>query len=252
MQEMIRLGFPQEPERFRTAERAFGLQTRGDLSMEETFRVAGEQTRGLSLRLAVEYAMGHMAFMDGYGALTAFLRERETSLAIVSTAYTVTLHAMRHGSSTLPFSIRCNHLLFAHPDGRLLDEPELEEMVRAFIHDPGRRGDGVYDEVRATGQVVLGIRDEGDKARWALEMAASHGIAAHEVAHVGDTMGDSMGILGVARAGGLGIAFNYNRALEAFLREEGKRELEAGRILLVDPKDSRPNLEHVLPFLERG
>jgi hypothetical protein len=62
-------------------------------------------------------------------------------------------------------------------------------------------------------------------------------------------MGDSLGILGVARAGGLGIAFNYNRALEEFLRGEGRSELDAGRILLVDAKSPRANLQSVLPLL---
>ena len=252
MQEMIRLGFPGEPERFEKAKGAFGLQTQGLLSMDETFRIAGEQTRGLPLRAAIAYAVEHMFFVEGYGALTAFLKERRIALAIVSTGYTVTLHAMRYGTPTPPFLARCNRLLFSDPRGRVLDEPELEGLVRAYVQDPGRRGQFDYEGIRATGEVVLGIRDEAEKARVALEMAGSLGIPPNEVAHMGDTMGDSMGILRVALAGGLGIAFNYNEALEAFLRKEGRRELDAGRIVLVDPKGSGPDLEHVLPFLDRG
>ncbi len=251
MQEMIRLGFPGEPERFRTAERAFTLQTEGRLSMAETFLIAGEQTRGLPLRAAIAYAVEHMSFVDGYGAFTAFLKERQIGLAIVSTGYTVTLHAMRHTTVTPPFLARCNRLLFSDPSGWIPDEQELERLVRAYVQDPGRRGQFDYDGIRATGEVVLGIRDETEKARLALEMAGALGIPPHEVAHMGDTMGDSMGILGVARAGGLGIAFNYNEALGAFLQKEGRRELDAGRIVLVDPKGSGPGLERVLPFLER-
>jgi hypothetical protein len=50
----------------------------------------------------------------------------------------------------------------------------------------------------------------------------------------------------------MGIAFNYNRALETFLMEKGEEELRTGRIVLVDPKGGEANLEHVVGLLERG
>ena len=126
MQEMVRFAFPHDPQRYETAKKAFSLQTEGRLGMEETFQTAGEQTRGLSLRAAVDYALDHMAFMDGYGTFTKFLLKDQIHLAIISTGYSVTLYAMRHGTSTPPFHARCNRLLFSDPTGHTLSESELE------------------------------------------------------------------------------------------------------------------------------
>jgi phosphoserine phosphatase len=250
MQEMIRVGFPEEPVRYEKARAAFALQTEGRLSLAETFRIAGEQTRGLPLRIAIEYAMRQMPFMAGYRSLMSFVENHGIHLAIVSTGYTVTLHAIRYSTLAIPFHARCNRLVFAHSGGTVLGEEELESLVRQYIQRPGASSRGLYDSVRATGEVVLGIQDEGDKARLALDLARSLGVPFAHVAHMGDTMGDSEGILGVARAGGLGIAFNYNQALAAFLLREGAAEIESGHILLVEPKGPDSDLEKVIPLLE--
>lgn len=249
MQEMIRVGFPQDLSRYEKARKAFALQTEGRLPMDETFRIAGEQTRGLSLRSAIEYAT-LMPFVAGYASLMGFIERRGIHLAIISTGYTVTLYVIRYATATVPFHTRCNRLVFAHKGGNLIEEEELESLVREYIQRPGARGDGLYDSIRATGEVVLGIMDEGDKARLALELARSLGVAPTHVAHMGDTMGDSGGILGVARAGGLGIAFNYNKALEAFLLREGRQEIHTGHIVLLDPKGPDSDLAKVIPLLE--
>lgn len=252
MQEMILFAFPGEPERYERARTAFSAQTEGRLSMEETFEIAGEQSRGLPLRAAIDYAMGEMAFVDGYSDLTEFLSARRMHLAIISTGYSVTLYVIRHGTQTPFFHVWCNRLLFSEPSGRMLEEQELEALVRAYLNEPDARRSDRYDRILACGKVDLGIQNEADKARLALELARSLEVPQQQVAHMGDTMGDSGGIVGVARAGGMGIAFNYNQALEAFLLKEAKEELNAGRIVLVDAKGNEANLEHVLDLLERG
>jgi hypothetical protein len=199
--------------------------------------------------VAIDYALDHMAFLEGYAAFVQFRSEREIQLAIISTGYSVTLYAIRHGTQTPPFHVHCNRLLFADSDDRVLQETELENLVRHYIVDKVARQNPIYDQVLATGQVILGIRDEADKADLALEIARTQGLLEKHVAHMGDTMGDSGGILGVARAGGLGIAFNYNSALEAFLRSNGAAEIKVGRIVLLDAKGSSADLSHVLPLL---
>jgi phosphoserine phosphatase len=250
MQEMISLAFPREPHRFLQARKAFSLQTQGQLSMEETFRIAGEATKGLPLRVAIDYVTQHMAFVHGYGPFIAFLLDRGIHCAVISTGYSVTLYAIRHGMQAPPFKMCCNRLLFSHPSVRVIGEEELEALVKVYLHEPERQKSHEYDSIRANGQVILGIQDETEKARLALHLAQSLGVPPSQVAHMGDTMGDSGGIIGVARAGGLGIAFNYNEALEAFLHQEGKKEIETGRIVLVDSKGPEASLTHVLPYLE--
>jgi phosphoserine phosphatase len=251
MQEMIRRAFPGEPERFARARKVFTAQTEGRLPIEEAFRIAGEQTRGLSLREAIAYASEEMTLMKGYEAFMEFIKEKRIRLAVVSTGYSVTLYTLRYSTPTPPFQMRCNRLLFSDPHGRILGEEELEDLVRGYFQQSKPLTSRDYDRIRATGDVVLGIEREEDKARFALEMARELGIPPSQVAHMGDTMGDSGGILGVARAGGLGIAFNYNNPLAEFLRKEGSKEMASGRIVLVDPKGPDSDLRHVLPYLQR-
>ena len=62
-------------------------------------------------------------------------------------------------------------------------------------------------------------------------------------------MGDCRAIYDIAQKGGLGIAFNYNEALERFLKNKLKIETIAGQILFVDRKSDSSNLMHVVPHL---
>jgi hypothetical protein len=178
------------------------------------------------------------------------LKEQQIPTAVVSTAYSVTLHTLRHGIRTSNFLLRCNRLIFAMEDGREILEGELENLVHSYIEEPGLRSEKAFGTIRATGEVILGIRDEADKARVALTMAESLGISPSRTMHMGDTMGDSIGILEVAKAGGIGVAFNYNHSLEEFLRSEARREIEAGHIVLIDPKGPNSNLRNVVPYIE--
>lgn len=250
MQEMIKWAFPHEPRRWEEASRAFAKQTEGSLSMAEAFAVAGANSRGLPLRAAIMYSMTGVRYLEGYDSFMGFLKRRGLPLAIISTGYTVTLYTIRYATKSVPFNFVCNRLIFAPGEsGEPLEEERLEQLVRDFVLRPELRDARLYDEIQATGEVVLAIGDEAQKAELALRLASEMGIPPQAVVHMGDTMGDSMGILGVARAGGLGIAFNYNRALEFFLRKEGAREMALGRIRLVDPKGSCAHLNHVIPFL---
>lgn len=250
MEEMIRWGFPQEPRRWEKASEAFAKQTQGKLSMADTFAVAGASSKGLPLRSAIMYSLSGVRFLEGYDSLMGFLRRRGIPLAIISTGYDVTLYTIRYSTRTVPFRFVCNRLLFSlGGKGEPIGEKRLEQLVRDFVLRPELRDAAIYEQIKATGEVLLNIRDEAQKAEFALQMASEMGIPPKAVAHMGDTMGDSLGILGVARAGGLGIAFNYKQALELFLRKEGALELAAGRIRLVDPKGAGADLEHVIPAL---
>ena len=71
----------------------------------------------------------------------------------------------------------------------------------------------------------------------------------NEIAHMGDTMGDSGGIVGIAEVGGIGVAFNYNDALKQFLEITMTTKSISGRIYVVDPKGDSSNLTRVLPIL---
>ena len=235
--------------RYETARKAFALQTDGKLSMEETFLIAGEQTRGLPLRVAIDYAMEEMPFVDGYDQLMASLRERRIQLVINSTGYTVTHYAIRYGARTPPFHIRCNRLLFAEKSGRILGEDEWKPLSARTSRNLGRRSKPSM--MRSAGH---GAGDPGYSGRGG-EGAAGLGTGpipgdpncpgGPHGGHHGRQHGHSCG--GPRRW--TGAAFNYNQALETFLVREGREELQAGRIVLVDPKGRDCHLEHILPLL---
>lgn len=250
MQEMIEWAFPHEPERLKEAAKAFGLQTRGLLSMEKTFKIAGRMTEGMSLGLAIRYAMEGMRFVQGFGELMEHLRKSSVHLAIISTGYTVTLHAIRYLLSMRELMFCCNRLVFGDSrKGMEVDEEWLEELVRDYIQRPNIRDDPLYMDIRATGKVELGLRDEGAKATIAMDFAGRLGVEVEALAHMGDTMGDSLGILEIAKKGGMGIAFNYNDALEKFLKKFGEEEIFKGRIVFIHPKGEDADLRKVIPYL---
>ena len=59
-----------------------------------------------------------------------------------------------------------------------------------------------------------------------------------------------MGILGIAKLGGLGIAFNYNEELENFLKKKIKNESIKGSIVFIDKKTEEADLRHIIPYLK--
>lgn len=251
MMDMIRIGFPGEPERYEQAKTIFNRQTAGLASMKEAFAVAGPLTKGLSLRSAIEYALGEMRYLNGFGEFVSELHRLGILFAINSTGYSVTIETIKSlfGHEKIGAAI-CNRLVFGwlgNPDSRI-GESELAELVKDYVSDGNRGPD--YDEILAVGEVELGIRDENDKADLIFEIADRKGIPRKSVAHMGDTMGDSGGITGVAQKGGLGIAFNYNEALGRYLEDVMESMEFSGKIILADPKGEQSDLRRVLRIME--
>lgn len=238
-------------EKFRKAEEVFKRQTNGTATMQEAFGTAGPLTKGLTLRQAIEYAISTMRFVDGFREFIAFLQMRNIPLIVNSTGYSVTIYVMQAmlGKGKIWGHIG-NELKFGMsglPD-KTITEAELERMVYNYVDY--LEGGKLYDEIQATGEIVLGIVDEAAKADLLLGYVAKH-FSSHEskhLVHMGDTMGDSGGIAGIARLGGTGIAFNYNETLEMFLRAQPKDVLEHTHF--VDPKGESSDLRNVLPILK--
>lgn len=254
MSDMIRLYVGEK--QYRQANDVFTQQTNGNASMELAFSTAGPLTRGLSLRQAIEYTKTHMSYMDGFATFVGTLAENSIPLVINSTGYSVTAYSIeeRIGGGRIHGHIG-NFLKFAmnaNPH-ETLNEDELRRKVHEYFVNPESTNDNVYDIMQATGLIELGIMNEGDKARLIREYATRHfdGVSPGEIAHIGDTMGDSCGIVGIAQAGGIGIAFNYNDALKKFLENAVRNIKIPGEIYLIEPKSKYSNLEGILPILLR-
>lgn len=250
MMDMIRIGFPHLPEKYEKAEQVFTQQTSGLLSMEETFEIAGPLTKGLSLRSAIEYAESEMRFLEGFEELITTLCKKGIYFVINSTGYTVTIEVIKslYGSDKI-HDVICNRLIFGWEGDplRFVQEEELCELVKNYFQH--KKNEKIYDEILTTGKVELGIRDENDKARLIFEIADKINIPRTAVAHIGDTMGDSGGICEVARNGGLGIAFNYNEALERHLKDVIENERIPGEIILAEPKSEISDLRCISDML---
>ncbi|WAC08581.1 MAG: haloacid dehalogenase-like hydrolase [Thermodesulfobacteriota bacterium] len=244
MMDMIRVYFPDQPERFKKAKEAFNKQTSGLLSMKEAFAIAGPLTRGLSLRNAIRYAVKEMNFLEGFELFISTLYEKGIYFIINSTGYSITTEVIKaiYGPEKI-YAVICNRLIFGWGgrNHKVIDEAELSQRVKKYFR--GSEKEKSYDEILATGQVKLGIQDEREKVNLLFTIADTLKIPRQAIAHIGDTMGDSVGISDVARNGGLGIAFNYNQALKNYLEKILKNENFLGTILLIEPKKETSSLK---------
>lgn len=234
-------------EQFETAKVVFKRQTSGTATMEEAFSNAGPLTRGLTLRQAIDYTRDHMRYLNGFRQFVDGLEAREVPFVINSTGYSVTIYAIRQrfGESKIHGQIG-NRLIFGLDAdvSQTLREDELEKKVGEYFADPANTE---FDQLKAVGIVELGIADEAAKAQLIKNYAARNfpGLDVRQIAHIGDTMGDSRGILDIAREGGVGVAFNYNPALENFLLGEVARNAPVGEIKFVDRKSAVSDLRRV-------
>jgi len=252
MSDMIRLYVGRE--QFTKAHSVFKRQTRGTATIEEAFHIVGSLTRGITLRNAIEYTKYHLEYIDGFHEFIDYLHSEKIPLVINSTGYSVTIYAIREkvGCDKIHGYIG-NFLRFGlDADPRMtLHEYELEKMVRSYFIDPSAAYDQSYDRIKATGVIDMGIGNENAKVAMLLKYADEYfsGIDPMWIAHIGDTMGDSAAIIEIAKMGGIGIAFNYNKALEQFLLSRMSCETIKGKILMVGKKNSKVNLVSVLSAL---
>ena len=124
-----------------------------------------------------------------------------------------------------------------------------KKKVEIYFANPEASKDKSYDQIKATGEIELGIINEDAKTKLIIEYAKKYflELKPNQIIHIGDAMGDSKGIYGIAQKGGLGIAFNYNKTLEEFLKEKIKKE--ELNIKMIDAKGKKSNLKHVLPHI---
>ena len=241
-------------EQYAKANQVFQKQTQGQATMAEAFSTAAPLTCSLTLRQAIEYTKTHMHYIPGFHDLITFLAQNHIPLIINSTGYSVTIYAIREqiGRDKIHGSIG-NRLCFGL-DGdvaQTLTEPELEQRVREYFTQDAVAQDPIYDRITATGKIELGITDEAAKASLLLAYVHEHfpHIKPENIAHMGDTIGDLGGIVGIAEQGGTGIAFNYNTPLAAALQQRMRKPL-SGKIHLVDPKSEHADLRNILPILK--
>ena len=202
--------------------RLFKRQTNREETMESTFALAGELSKGITLRQIIEYTIFHMRYMEGFEELLNYILESGGKFVLNSTGYSATVYCIRakYGEDRIHGFI--GDLLQLAPDAdaqQTLEEYEIEDLIKTYFTDPNSLYDERYDIIKATGKVTLGIKDEAEKAK----LASAHismifpGLPTTNMVHIGDTMGDSRGILDISLIGGVGIGFNYNDSLKYYI-----------------------------------
>lgn len=266
MSEMIRIYL--SGGRYAAAKAVFELQTAGKLGEEAMsisfVIVAGPLTKGLTLRQAIEYTIpergnqNRIKYVNGFQEFIEALHKVEIPFIINSTGYDVTTAAIRAqvGKEKIHSAIS-NRLVFGLKGSETdeLTKEETEQKVMDYFADPTAAAvDKYYDIIQAVGRVEVGIENEAAKATLLAEYIDRNPLLSHigleERMHIGDTMGDGEGIRDVALAGGLGIAFNYNKPLEDYLRRAiDERPELSSRIFLVNPKGPEADLRNILPLI---
>ncbi len=247
MSDMIRIYIGEKE--YLEAKELFNKQTDGQASIEEAFNLAGRLTNGLTLRQAIEYTLKHMDYVTGFNEFTNYLSENNFPLVINSTGYSVTIYAIRERIGRDKIHGQIGNILEFQLNGIPLSEKELEDYVIDYFK--GRNADPIYDQIKATGNIILGVESEESKSKKIIQYAKDNLNVAdpQNIIHMGDTFGDSQGILQTSKNGGIGIAFNYNGALKSFLINNAKEEIESNKILLIDEKGGDSDLRNVIKFL---
>ena len=252
MSDMIRVYKSEED--FKKADYIFKKQTKGMVTIKEAFKIAGQLSKGITLRQAIEYAQKNMEYLKGLKELLEFLSKKKIPFIINSTGYSVTFYCIQEkfGAEKIHGFIG-NSLLFGY-DGeteKKISEKELRKKIKAYFSGKNSSKNKDYDKIKATGKVDLLIRNEEVKASLVLRYIREHfkNISINQVAHIGDTMGDSWGIFNIAKAGGLGIAFNYNKELENFLKRKLENESIKGKIIFIDKKSEEADLQNIIPYI---
>lgn len=252
MSDMIRIY--KSEENFKKADDIFKKQTDGTATMENAFKVACPLNKGITLRQVILYTQNRMKYLKGFKDFLEFLYNKKIPLVINSTGYSVTFYCVqkRFGAEKIHgFIGNCMQFGYYENAGKKISEKELRKKVEQFFSENNSESKE-YDKIKATGKIKLGLKNEEAKTSLILKYAKKHfkNISISEIAHIGDSMGDSMGIFGIAKLGGLGIAFNYNEALGAFLKKKIKNEAIKGRIIFIDKKTEEADLRHIIPYLK--
>lgn len=248
MSDMIRLY--KGKNEFQKAFVVFKRQTCREETMENTFALAGELSKGITLRQIIEYTIYHMKYMEGFEKLLEHISKDGAKFVFNSTGYSATVYCIRakYGEDKIHGFI--GNFLQLAPDAdaqQTLEEHDIESLVNAYFIDPNLIYDEKYDIIKATGNIVLGIRDEAAKTKLALEYVSKHfpSFTLKKLLHQGDTMGDSRAILDFSLRGAVGVGINCNDPLKYYIL--GCKDTNSSlRLHLINGK----NMSDIIPVLD--
>ena len=248
--ELIRAGFPLQPERYEQAFDLFQRENTGNVKPEEALLQYASTTRGLTLRRAIEYATFKMRFIKGFDTFIEILNQKNVPLLLVSSGFSIVTEVIRQLYGPDRFqAVLSNALAFGlkKDPKAIISEKKLITLVQRYFHRS--RGHQAYDKIVATGECNAVNSDPVQKAGFFAEMAAGLNIPFEAVNYVCSSFKDRETFLAVVRLGGRVIAFNYEESLKDTIQEkQGDNHLE-NKIKWTTPKSRRANLRCVFETL---
>jgi len=248
--ELIRAGFPLQPERYEQAFDLYQRESTGNVKPEEALLQYATLARGLTLRRAIEYATFKMRFINGFDTFIEMLYQKNVPLLLVSSSFSIITEAIRQLYGPDRFqAVLANSLAFGlekDPEA-VISEEKLIALVQRYFHRA--RDHQAYDKIAATGECKAINTNLLQKTSFISDLAVGQNVHSQAVNYVCSNLKDRETLLAVARSGGRVIAFNFEESLEAIIQECAKNNPAGNTIQFTTPKSRRANLRSVFEIL---
>jgi hypothetical protein len=248
--ELIRAGFPLEPERYEKALDLYQKENTGDATPEEALLEYSTLVCGLSLRRVIEYATFKMRFVNGFDTFIETLYRKNKPVLLLSSSFSIITEAVRQLYGPDRFlSVAANPLVFGlkkKPE-TVISEEKLMSLVQRYFHRA--RDHQVYDKLAATGHCNVLIANPLQKASLIFELAMDLNIPFQAVTYVCSSPKDRDTLLSIIRSRGKAVVFNFEESMEAVIRKCPKDNPTEDALQFTTPKSRRANLRSVFEIL---
>ena len=248
--ELIRAGFPLEPERYERALDLYQKECTGDATPQQVFLEYSALTRGLPLRRAIEYATFKMRFVNGFDTFVEMLYRKNIPVVLVSSGFSIITEALRqlHGPDRFQ-AVVANPLVFGlkKTPETLISEGKLMSLVQRYFHRA--RDHQAYDKIASTGDCNVLTADPLQKASLISKLAMDLNIPFQAVTYVCSSQKDRETLLSITRSRGRAVIFNFEESMEVVIREYAKDNPSEDAIQFTAPKSRRANLRSVFEIL---
>ena len=248
--ELIRAGFPLEPERYEQAVDLYQKEITGVAKPEEALLKYSTLVRGLTLRRIIEYATFKMRFISDFDTFIEMLYRKNIPVILVSSGFSVITEAIRqlHGYDRF-LAVVANPLVFGLkkiPE-TVISEEKLMSLVQRYFHRA--RDHQAYDKLTAIGNYNAVTANPLQKARLISKQAMDFNIPFRVITYVCSSQKDRDTLLSIIESGGRAIVFNFEESMEDIIRECTKNHPSEDVIQFTTPKSRRANLRSVFEIL---
>jgi len=248
--ELIRTGFPLEPERYEQAFDLYQKESIGDAKPEEALLQYSTLARGITLRRAIEYTTFKMRFINAFDTFIEMLYRKNIPVLLVSSSFSIITEAVRqlYGHDRFQ-AVVANPLVFGlkkKPE-TVIPEEKLMSLVQRYFHRA--RDHQAYNKMVATGDCNVVSAGPLQKASFISKLAIELNIPFQAVTYVCSNPKDRETLLSIIRSRGRAVVFNFEESMEAIIRKCSKDNPTEGAIQFTTPKSRRANLRSVFEIL---